>query len=67
MPPRLRDLYAAGDAVEVCFSDADEPEWRPAIVRALQHPGLWVQTDDGHLWFVTNGRRIRPRPRPEEM
>jgi hypothetical protein len=28
----------------------------------LQHPGLWVITEDRRVWFVTNGKRIRPLP-----
>ena len=30
-------------------------------VVALQHPGLWVITEDRRVWFVTNGKRIRPQ------
>ena len=58
MPARLAELYQPGDAVEVYFAEADE--WRPGLVLALQHPGVWVRTEEGAVWFVTNGRRIRP-------
>jgi hypothetical protein len=59
MPPRLVDLYHPGAAVEVLLSDGEGEMWRPALVRDFQHPGVWVQTTDRRLWFVTNGRRIR--------
>jgi len=35
--------------------------WTPARVVQMQHPGAWVLTRDGSLWFVTNGRRIRKK------
>ena len=59
MPARLAELYRPGDRVEVYFTDAEE--WRPGVVLALQPPGVWVRTEDGAAWFVTNGRRIRAR------
>jgi hypothetical protein len=59
MPQRLTEIYHPGDAVDVFF--AEEEEWQPGWVRAHQHPGVWVQTEDQRLWFVTNGGRIRPR------
>ena len=65
MPPRLADLYEPGATVEIFLSDGDGETWRPALVRDFQHPGIWVQTEDRHLWFVTNGRRIRPKA-PED-
>lgn len=58
MPPRLSELYQPGDEVEICF-DSDDPVWLAARVIGPQTPGLWVQTKDQRLWFVTNGRRIR--------
>jgi len=66
---RLVETYRIGDSVEVFFQDEEDEEWRPARVVALQHPGLWVITEDRQLWFVTNGKRIRarepyPQPRP---
>lgn len=69
MPRRLVDRFGPGDVVEVLFATEDaEGEWRLARVLALQHPGVWVRTvEDGKLWFVTNGQRIRPlspAPRP---
>jgi len=56
MAQRLVDLYAVGDVVEMTFGDGT---WLRAQVRQLQHPGLWVETADGRLWFVTNTRHIR--------
>ena len=65
MPPRLGDLYHAGDAVEILLSDEEGEMWRAGRVRGAQHPAVWVQTEDQRLWFVTNGRRIRPMTRKE--
>jgi len=59
VPTRLAELYQPGDAVEIRFADAEE--WRPGVVVALQSPGVWVRTEDGAAWVVTNGRRIRAR------
>jgi hypothetical protein len=66
VPERLVDLYRPGDAVEIYF--VEDAEWRPGVVVALQRPAVWVKTDDGDgvVWFVTNGRRIRPRVSQEE-
>jgi hypothetical protein len=60
---RLAELYQPGDAVEVYFAAAEE--WRPGVVVVHQPPGVWVRTEDGGVWFVTNGRRIRPAERPQ--
>jgi hypothetical protein len=59
MPARLVELYRPGDAVEIYF--VEDAEWRPGVVVAHQPPAVWVRADDGAVWFVTNGRRIRPR------
>jgi hypothetical protein len=59
VPARLAELYRPGDPVEVYFAAAEE--WRRGVVVALQPPGVWVRTEDGAIWFVTNGQRIRPR------
>ena len=61
MAQRLVDTYRHDEAVEVLFQDEEGDEWRPARVVALQHPGVWALTDDRRLWFVTNGKRIRPQ------
>jgi hypothetical protein len=58
VPARLAEVYQPGDLVEIYFADAEE--WRPGVVLALQPPAVWVRTEDGGLWFVTNGQRIRP-------
>ncbi|MCA9872368.1 MAG: hypothetical protein KC441_01905 [Anaerolineales bacterium] len=47
--------------MQISFGDKS---WQRAQVRQLQHPGLWVQTADGRLWFVTNTRHIR---KPEKL
>jgi hypothetical protein len=61
MPPRLTESYHPGDLVEIYLAGDDEEQWCNGEVVALQHPGVWVLTfEDRRLWYVTNGRRIRP-------
>ena len=60
MAQRLVDTYQPGDPVEIYFAQTDDTGWQRGEVIAAQHPGLWVRTADGRLWFVTNTRRIRP-------
>jgi len=60
MPPRLVEQYRVGDAVDIQLSDDSGERWQPGVVMLLQHPGVWVRTQDGSPWYVTNGRRIRP-------
>ena len=65
MARRLVESYQVGERVELLFSDGAVEQWRTGRVVGLQHPAVWVQTDDdGRLWFVTNGRRIRPQVSP---
>lgn len=59
MPQRIYEQYAPGDAVEIVFSNRGDDEWQPAVVVALEPPGVWVQTADGDRWFMTNTYRIR--------
>ena len=61
MAQRLVDTYRLDETVEILFQDEVAEEWRPARVVAMQHPGLWVLTEDRRAWFVTNGKRIRPQ------
>ena len=64
MARRLVEVYQMGDPVEVFFAETAHEdatgEWRQGRVVGLQHPGVWVRTEDGAAWFVTNTRRIRP-------
>lgn len=53
---RLRDLYQAGDVVEITF---DGKLWLAAVVLTHDPPGMWVQTVSGNAWFVTNIRHVR--------
>ena len=64
MARRLIETYQIGDSVEILIEDEEGNEWRPARVVALQHPGVWVLTEDRRLWFVTNGKRIRAASSP---
>lgn len=60
MALRLVEQYPLGAAVEIYFEALDQ--WLVGVVVAHQPPAVWVQTSNGQQWFVTNGRRIRPRP-----
>lgn len=60
MPLRLTEQYPLGAAVEIYFEALDQ--WLVGVVVEHQPPAVWVQTANGQRWFVTNGRRIRPRP-----
>lgn len=60
MARRLIDIYRTGDRVEVWLAE----RWQPAIVAALDFPGVWVEAA-GRRWFVTNRRHIRPEA-PQE-
>jgi hypothetical protein len=60
VPQRIYDQYAPGDRVEIVFSNRGENIWQPAVVLRREPPGIWVQTEDGREWFMTNTFRIRP-------
>ncbi len=67
MPPPLHQRFSPGQPVEIYFTAADR--WQPGVVDRFQRPGVWVRTADRQLWFVTNGRRIRPagsQPEPAD-
>lgn len=59
MPPRLSETYQPGALVEILFEQDGAERWIAGRVVLHQHPGLWVRTDNGGAWFVTNTRRIR--------
>ncbi len=50
-------MYAVGTAVEIWLG---EQAWLRGVVVDHQSPAVWVRTEDGRSWFVTNRRRIRP-------
>jgi hypothetical protein len=60
MPKRIYETYAAGDAVEIVFSNRGDDVWQAAVVVRREPPGVWVRTADGREWFMTNTYRIRP-------
>ncbi len=64
MVKRLVEVYRIGDTVEIFFQNEEDDEWRPAHIVALQHPGVWAQTADRRIWYVTNSKRIRPVSSP---
>jgi len=53
---RLTEMYPVGTAVQIWPS---EQEWLSGVVMDHQPPAVWVRTEDGRAWFVTNRRRIR--------
>ncbi|MCI0395452.1 MAG: hypothetical protein L0332_04145 [Chloroflexi bacterium] len=66
MARRLIDQYRPGQVVEIHFAADPAGHWRPGRVARLDFPGVWVETEDGRQWFVTNQRHIRPRPLPKD-
>jgi hypothetical protein len=62
MPQRLTERFRLDEPVEVYFADNAAGQWVPGRIVALQHPGVWVQTSDARIWFVTNGKHIRKLP-----
>jgi hypothetical protein len=61
MAQRLVDTYPVGDRVEILLTIDETEVWRAGRVAGHQFPAVWVVTDgDPKLWFVTNGKRIRP-------
>lgn len=55
MSRRLIDLYPVETAVFIKIGEI----WMRGIVVRHQFPAVWVQTDNGQMWFVTNGGKIR--------
>ena len=63
MPPRLVELFAVGQHVEVRFG---EDQWVRGIVTAHDHPGVWVLNPDDRRWFITNRANIRMVDEPPQ-
>ncbi len=63
MPPRLVEVFAVGQQVEVRFGG---DQWVRGVVTAHDHPGVWVLMADGRAWFVTNRANIRIADDPQE-
>ena len=62
---RLTEIFEPGDKVEIRFREQAnnlEATWYSARVVKLDHPGLWVETSDERIWFVTNQRSIKASP-----
>lgn len=62
---RLIELYEPGDKVEISFgvpASHTNETWNSGQVVRLDHPGVWVETGDERLWFVTNRRHIKTSP-----
>lgn len=56
MAERLTEMYPVGTTVQIWLG---ERVWLDGVVVAHQPPAVWVQTQNGQAWFVTNRRRIR--------
>lgn len=57
MAKRLYEQYQLDALVEIQFSGDDR--WLRGRVVRHDPPGVWVQTANRRMWFVTNTRRIR--------
>lgn len=52
---RLEALFPVGTAVQILQGQ----QWQSGQVVRHDQPAVWVRTDDGREWFVTNRQRIR--------
>lgn len=61
MAKRLVEAYEIGKAVDLFMRHVlNAPEhWARGRVIAHEHPGIWVELENGMRLFVTNTRRIR--------
>lgn len=66
MVKRLSERFAEQEAVEIFLKTVRGERWTPATIEAFAFPGVWVRTEDGKRWFVTNSRRIRSVDGPNE-
>lgn len=58
---RVTERFQPGDAVDITFGDDPLKRWWPGTVDAIEPPGVWVTLLNRQRFWVTNGRRIRPR------
>ncbi|MCB9422447.1 MAG: hypothetical protein H6667_21775 [Ardenticatenaceae bacterium] len=63
MPKRLTERFPTGTVVEIEITDFG---WLTGIVVKHAPPAVWVRTENGQYWFVTNGRKIRPLQQNED-
>lgn len=63
MPKRLTERFPTGTVVEIEIVDFG---WLTGIVVQHESPAVWVRTEGGQYWFVTNGRKIRNLQRDED-
>jgi hypothetical protein len=63
MPERLTERFPIGAFVEIDMADLG---WLPGQVVEHAPPAVWVRTEDGRFWFVTNGRKIRKLQQNED-
>jgi tRNA (uracil-5-)-methyltransferase TRM9 len=62
---RLTEIFEPGDDVEIRFGNQAnhaDSAWHSGRVVRRDHPGVWVETKNKRLWFVTNRRRIKANP-----
>ena len=59
MKQRLEEIYRLEDVVEIYLRTVFGEDWYPGKVVRMDYPGLWVETQEGGQWFVTNRARIR--------
>ena len=59
---RLVEQYPIGTAVNILLANE---LWVTGRVIKHQHPAVWVETENGQQWFVTNQRRIQPRAKED--
>ena len=60
MVKRISETYEVGQRVEIRLGGRSGGRWVGGLVLRFDFPGVWVRSDEGGQWFVTNVRRIRP-------
>ena len=63
MPKRLTERFPIGAFVEIEIANFG---WLSGQVVQHALPAVWVRTDGGQYWFVTNGRKIRQLQQNED-
>ncbi len=63
MSKRLTERFPIGAFVEIEIANFG---WLSGQVVQHALPAVWVRTECGQYWFVTNGRKIRHLQRDED-
>jgi hypothetical protein len=59
MKERLVETFRMHEQVEIYLKTFQGDAWYLGRVIQFDHPGIWVEIEEGSQWFVTNRGRIR--------